>query len=513
MFRSTGPISNELLPGLARRLPSLFPALALALACGGTSAPTGSDDPGPPPGDADVVVEAGVRHQAIDGFGATTLDLVYQFGEQDNLPPSLRQDAVRAAYGEVGLDLGTLSEGNIETENDDADPANFRWDGFRFGGMEAMKEKLVDPARAHGFSGAYPSLKVNTRFTLSWMRSIRSEDYDRYLDEVAEFVAAGVIGWSERDGGPPEHVKLFNEPLSGNRELTDGTPSEVADIVARVGERLEAEGYGEVGLLVPGGETVRRSLETARAVLGHGDASRHVSALTYHAYRGPYKSISDILATSGRGQPDAEALRLRRELRSLAREHGIPLWMSEITYGGAGATSMDALRGRAIHVHDELVHAGASAFFGMNNLWDSRSQREHFGNDDLLSETGTIALIDLKAGEVIITSMGRAIGHYARWVDPGAVRVEAASRDSLVQVSAFRDDARGRFSAVLINNHPEERTVRVDVSGLSLTGPLQGEASAADRRWDPLDPVAVEGGASFTLTLPGHGVVSVAGSY
>lgn len=482
---------------------------ALAIVCGGTSLPTA----GAPSGDAVVVVEAANRQQTIDGFGATTLDLVYQFGEQDNLPPSLREEAIRAAYGEVGLDLGTLSVSNYETENDDGDPTTFRWEGFRFGGMQAMKEKLVDPARAHGFSGAYPSLKVNTRWTLSWMQAIRSEDYGRYLDEVSEFVAAGVIGWSDPDGRPPEHVKLFNEPLSGNRELTGGTPSEVADIVARVGERLEAEGFGGVGLLMPGGETVRRSLETARTVLGRPAAERHVSALTYHAYRGPYKQISDILATSGRGQPDEEALRLRQELRSLAREHDIPLWMSEITYGGAGATSMDALRGRAIHVHDELVHAGASAFFGMNNLWDSRSQREHFGNDDFLSETGTIVLVDLEASEVIITSMGHAIGHYARWLDPGSVRVEAASPDPLIQVTAFRDDDARRFTAVLINNHPRERSVQVAVDGLSLAGPLQGEASAGERRWDPLDPVAVEEDSSFTVTLPGHGVVTVGGGY
>ena len=66
------------------------------------------------------------------------------------------------------------------------------------------------------------------------------------------------------------------------------------------------------------------------------------------------------------------------------------------------------------------------------------THRDHFkgrggdAKDALFSEQDTIVLIDNERGEVYITGMGRAIGHYARWIPRGAVRlevVEAIRRD------------------------------------------------------------------------------------
>lgn len=492
---------------------ALLPLATTLGGCQEATSPDGSGPPPVPPGDADLVIDASADRQTMTGFGATTLDLVYGYGAQDNLPPSLRQEAIEAAYGRVGLDMGNLAIGNIETSNDDDDPFTFNLQGFRFDGVLAMQEKLVDLASAHGFSLPYPGYQANIRWTLSWLQPIRNEDYDRYLDEVGEYVAAGVIDWQMRFGEPPRYAKIFNEPLDGNRELAGGSEAEVADLVARVGDRLELEGFGDVKFLVPSGTTEEGALRMAETVLADPDAAEHVGVLAYHPYRGPYNRIADILATSGQGRPDAGAVAVREQIRSLAEQHGIEVWMTEVSGGRAGAASMDALRGRAIHVHDELEYAGASAYFTMNNIWDSRSHRDHFGNDDLLSEEDTIVLIDLETGEVMITSAGHAVGHYARWVEPGAVRVETTSRDDLVQVSAFRDDARRRLSAVLVNNHPEQITVDVAIQGLELSGTLVGEYSAGDARWEQLGPIEVGGGTSFEITLPAHSVVSVGGAF
>ncbi len=112
--------------------------------------------------------------------------------------------------------------------------------------------------------------------------------------------------------------------------------------------------------------------------------------------------------------------------------------MTEVSHGELDPRTMDALRARAIQIHDELAYADASAFFGMHAMWDSKSNSEHFGaGRSLLKEEDTIVLIDVDASSVLITGTGYAIGHYARWVQRGALRVEATSDDPLVMVSAF----------------------------------------------------------------------------
>src|SRR3989338_3365615 len=132
--------------------------------------------------------------------------------------------------------------------------------------------------------------------------------------------------------------------------------------------------------------------------------------------------------------------------------------MTEVSHGEVDPRSFDNLLGRAIHIHDELVYANASAYFGMNNIWDTISHKEHFGNRNLFSEEGTIVLIDNDDTQTVyITGMGYAIGHYARWIKKGAVRIEAESSDPLVQVTAFRDDSQKRMVLVVINNASTER--------------------------------------------------------
>jgi hypothetical protein len=152
----------------------------------------------------------------------------------------------------------------------------------------------------------------------------------------------------------------------------------------------------------------------------------------------------------------------------------------------------------------------------MHEMWDSKSNTEHFGAErSLLKEEDTIVLVDLGASSVLITGTGYAIGHYARWVQRGALRVEAASDDSLVMVTAFADNRRGKASFVIINNADSAKTVRVHVSGLAFTGGLSGEQSEGDARWKTLGaiPTVERARNEFEVTVPGRSVTSVGGSY
>ncbi|MBW8041941.1 MAG: hypothetical protein FVQ85_18340 [Planctomycetes bacterium] len=467
----------------------------------------------------EIIVDNTREHQTMEGFGATHLPLVYE-GIGDVLGPILRAKAIDAVYNQVGISMGNLEVALLESPgsykqraNDNNDPFKFNWKGFQTFRADVMKEKVVDLAEQFGFDNYFLGQKINVRWATPWLDHIRNTDYNCYLDEAAEQVAAGQIYWRDTFGVVPRFQMLFNEPLSGNRELLNGTVHDVVDIVKRAGARLRNEGFRDIKFVVPNEETEEKSLKTITAVLSDPEAREYVGAIGYHPYPygSVYASIPKILRTSGRGKPDRKRIAIRKQLRDLGKKYNIPVWMTEVSHGEVDPRSFDNLRGRAIHIHDELVYANASAYFGMNNMWDTISHKEHFGNNDLFSAKETIVLIDNDTETVYITGMGYAIGHYARWIKKGAIRIEAASSDPLVQVTAFRDDSQKCMVLVLINNASTKRELNVNMAGVSLSGNLWGEQSTEIAYWQPLQPFILNNPTGFMLTVPAKSVTTIIG--
>jgi O-glycosyl hydrolase len=463
-----------------------------------------------------VEVNAAAPHQVMEGFGATTAPLIYQNGADDKLPAALRKLAMQALYGDIRLTLGNVEVGAFEPANDNADPFRLNPDALELMGLSAIAEKVVVPARELGADGLFPGNPISLDGT-PWLASIRIADYSRYIDECAEYVVASVLKWRDATGDIPRFHHLFNEPTLGNVALKGGGAKEMIDIIKRAGARLRSAGM-TTKFVIPSEYSVASTTALAREILADPVARQYVGAIGYHVYPydAGYSSMARILAGPGRGRRDDNELMQRRVLRELGRQYNIPIWMTEVSHGGLDPRSMDALRARAIEIHDELAYADASAFFGMLAMWDSQSNLEHFGPDrPLVKEEDTLVLIDLPSGSVMTTGTGYAIGHYARWVQRGALRVETVSDDSLVMVSAFTDNRRGKAAFVVVNNADDSRVVRLHVNSLALNGPLAGEASYGDVRWRALEPIAAESGVgdTYVVTVPARSVTSWGGSY
>lgn len=516
-----GVLAAWLALGLAGCGSAKKPAVSSPGPAPATSPPTGS---GPPAGGQQVAIKVGAdsRRQAIEGFGAYQKSLVY--GTEDYLSTDQRRRAIEALYRDVRLNTGNLDGSGLHESpgdygrqaNDNGDPSVFDWKGFQTDSAEALKTRLIDLGQPLGFDDYYLAPRINIRYASKWLKKLREDDYTRFLDEAAEQVAASYLYWRDRYGITTPYAMLFNEPLSGNGELADGTQRDVVEITKRAGARLEREGFGQVRFVLANEETEAKSLATARAVLEDPVARPYVGAIGYHPYpyAQGYSSVRQILETSARGAPDAARIRDREQLRDLGAQYGVPVWMTEVTDPTWGdPRSFDAFRARAVHIHDELTYANASVYQGMLSMWDTRSNTEHFeGQKNLFEGDGNIVLIDLKADTVTITGMGYAIGHYARWITPGRTfRLDATSSDPLVQVTAFHDESKARGVLVLINNDSSARSVAVDAPGLALGGPLAGEQSAAGSYWQPLSPdAATAAGGGFSVTLPALSVTSIA---
>ncbi len=465
-----------------------------------------------------IVIDKNKPHQNIEGFGVTHLSLVYE-GTGDVLSPSLRTKANDAIFKQIGISMGNLEGALLEStdgwgnrKNDNLDPFSFNWEGFDTKTAEAIYQKLVKPSAALGFDNYFLSQKVNVRWASPWLDALRQHDYERYLDEIAEQVVAGHLHWRKAYDLVPTYQMLFNEPLSGNGELLNGSVSDLVNIVKRTGARLQNEGF-QVKFVLPNEETEEKTLEVAQAVLADPEARQYVGAIGYHPYPygSTYSSITKILASSGVGKPDPERIAIRKRLRDLGQQYKIPLWMTEVSHGEVKAQSFEAFLGRAIHIHDELLYANASAYFGMNNMWDNASQQMHFNNQDLSSEEGTIVLIDSPKQTVTITGMGYAIGHYARSLKRGSTRLEATSSNPLVQITAFWNDSQKRLVLVAINNDKEDRTLDIKLDGVTLAGAIASEQSTKTSYWQTLSPIQVEAPNHFTISIPSKSVTTMRG--
>lgn len=494
----------------------------------GAPTPAATASPTPLPSTVSIKVDATQRFQEIDGFGATHLSLVYDGGPGDVLAPELRRQAIDAVYGQVGIRLGSLEGALLESpggydqrSNDDGDATNINWEGFQTAAADAMRTALLDAAVPLGFTGFFPAQKINLRWASPWLVELRSSDYQRYLQEAAEQVEAGMRYWSgddaRVDGISPKLLQLFNEPLSGNGELDNGSTQEVVDLVKAAAERLRRHGLGDVRFVVPNEESVPMSIDTTRALLADPLARTAIGAIGYHPYPygSTYASIPRILATSGQGKPDVTAVDERTQLAALAQSAHLPLWMTEVSHGEVDPLSFDDLRGRAIHIHDELTYAGASAYFGMNNMWDSESQRMHFGSTGLFdpANEGNIVLVDSDAGKVYITGMGYAIGHYARWLRPGAVRLGSTSSDPLVLVTAFENSGggqRGKLVLVIINNAAVSKSLQIGITGANLDSSLRGEQSTRAAAWQPLAEAVANAENQVRVVVPAYSVTTLA---
>ena len=468
-----------------------------------------------------VRVDAGITYQTIDGFGATHISLMYE-GVGSSISPELRAQAVDAIYRQVGINLGNLEGGLLESpgsydqrSNDNDDPAVFNWAGFQTFGADAIQSDLLALAQPLGFDDYYLGQRVNVRWASPWLADLRATNYTLYLDEVAEQVAAGCIYWRDQFGIVPRYLMLFNEPLSGNGELLsqNGSPQEITDLVKAVGLRLEREGFDNIRFVLPNEETVTQTLETVAAVLADPDARRFVGPIGYHSYpyESPYANIPSLLSSSGSGTPNPQAVADRDKLRRLSEQFGLPLWMTEVSNGDVDPTSFDDFRGRAIHIHDEFVFAHASAYFGMNNMWDTASQEMHFGDRSLFNygNEGNILLIDNDQNKVHITGMGYAIGHYARWVKPGSIRVDAQTGDPLLQVTAFVSPESDRIVIVLINNNKAPKEVQLEINSANLSGSASGEQSFGGQYWEPLPEIQIAGQDGFEITVPAESVTTL----
>jgi glucuronoarabinoxylan endo-1,4-beta-xylanase len=424
-----------------------------------------------------ISVDAGVQYQVMAGFGSSERVFDDPHVHNNFNPATARSATVMTAaqqdeildrlYRDLKLTrVRSVTEAGIEVVNDNADPAVTDLSKFNFD-FKRNDAHIDYVARAR-------SRGVDTWFLSPlWLESWMTPDTNK--QEYVEWAMAIIRRWRDQGGELP-YYSLINEP----GYVRSGTWSGewMRDVIKLLGPRLRAEGFA-TKIVIPDDVRASDAAARARVILADAEARRYVGALATHLYG---ESVSNVA-----------------QMRDLATQYGLPLWMTEFSRTGMPSAGLPgdpfawgALMSDLISSYDV---AAIDYMFGFFGQWAANSELVVLNIDGQNAYTG-----------YTLPKVYNVTGQFSRHVRPGARRIKALSSTSNIKVSAFRD---GGTTVVVACNMNGSLAHTVDLSLAGVSGPLSVQAvrTSGSENWADLGAVPV-GGTSFSTTLPARSITT-----
>lgn len=401
--------------------------------------------------DADVTIDTSKTRQTIEGFGAclVTWKLLPEYADP-------------AFYDMMVYDLGTsmvrcpVPEA-FEPVNDNDDPDEINWGAFR---MEDMGPRLE-------FLKEFQARGVD-RFTASlwsppeYMKTNRSTVQGGKLrpdmrEEFAEFMTAFVLAAKERWDIDIYSLSLQNELLF--LEYYNSciyNPEQIREAVRAVMRKFAREGI-KTRIMMPEDMLFP---DRMRWYIGPTMADPET------------KDFPGFFCTHRKG-----GAREWQQFWRFAEGFNRQIWMTET--GGDRKDWQGALAS-ANAIHDALVHGNVSAwlFWQFTHLVSGARPKPGYWPTK----------------------------HYYRFVRPGAVRVDAASSDAQVLVSAFKRPEDQGLTCVLVNLGADTADVTVNVQGGAPPTSYRVYRSSKTEKCALKREVP---GAAAKLSMPAQSIVTI----
>ncbi len=447
-------------------------------------------DPAPPPSIATVAtvvtIDPGERHQTLEGFGAS---IAWHMDKVVGAPPDGIYDVL---FPELGLDILRFRNRYARSKPEDRN----------------LDEEVEILRRATAALGHPPKLLLSSWSPPASLKADGHEDCHGNGDcTLARENGAFVYGkfaryWADslhhyaELGIAPDYITIENEPsfIPPKWEGCKFTPSETADYPGF--DRALASVHEELARMSP--PLSRRPKILAPEVLGIQSGLLQsylapmdislVDGVAHHLYqKGP-----DNIWTWRHPGPDAFV----DEMRGVAAATSQPLYQTECqTDEDRG---IDGGFETAWLIHLSMVEEGVVAFFYWSLVWD------HQGG-----------LVSVNGSKYKIHDQYYALKHYARFTDPGDVRVGARSGAASIKASAFLSPAGDRMTVVVLNTGASDAQVKVDPGGFSSTRQTAYRTvfrPGASETWSTLP---IDAGAPPTpsaaplLTLPSRSIATL----
>ena len=404
-------------------------ALCAALtagACGGA---------GEDPINVSVTVDSSVTHQTLEGFGAAT-------AYQSYLLAGRTDDIFQVLFVDSGLDILRLgnwyqNQGQTDTtttpfsDNDEVQIVQKATAARGGTPPKILMSSWTPPAYLKSNGVTKPPFGSGTSVPAGTLiQNGGAYDYadfgDWWARSLQAYAAAGVV---------PDWVSIQNEPdfFTSQWETCVFGPTEGATVAG-----VPAAGYGQAldavsgaiqaaSLASPpvllGPETTGYSGNIVQQYLNGLDPSK-LGGIAHHLYG----------STEDNPGPDTFNGSLRNLASSDAAE-GLPTFMTE--YSPNAPTMFDT----AWLINNALTVENASAYLYWELVWSNSTPA-----------TGLVTIANpSSSAPYTINDLYYALKHFARWTDPGWVRVDATSSVSAVRTSAFVSPDGTSLTLVLLN--------------------------------------------------------------
>jgi glucosylceramidase len=441
-----------------------------------------------------VVVDPSIKFQTINGFGASMVDQVPGDGglpynldslgsaQQTQVMDLLFSPTAGAGLSMLRVELGagqTYPNGSTPVNNFTIEPTapaspsatpTYVWDGNASGEVAIAKE-----ARELGVSTIYadawsaPAFMKTTGSvvggTLCGMGSCASGDWQQaYANYLAQYVKSYASS-----GVTIDYVSAFNEPGANvGYQSMSATPAQVASFDATLGATFSADGVtAKIASADVSGVGQLASFQDA--VQGNSAAAAAQSVASFHSYSGtPAADPSALLA-------------------------GKPSWQTEFTcVGDTWNTAYSSGDCDGEYWADTMYTAmnnGVGAYMGWTGAWS------HSDNEDLIRITGP--------SSYQVSSRLYVMGNYSRYVRPGATRIEAASSNSSVLTTAYRNTD-GSYVVVASNTSASDATLALS----GLTGGTVTPVVTDDSSQLAVQPAAAVSTTGVSVDAPAHSTVT-----
>ncbi|WFE38747.1 cellulose binding domain-containing protein [Micromonospora sp. WMMD998] len=296
-------------------------------------------------------------------------------------------------------------------------------------------------------------IETFTRGSQTNAKRLRYSSYAAYAQHLNDFTA-----YMRNNGVNLYSISVQNEPDYAY-DWTWWTPAEMV--------RFLRENAGSISTRVMAPESFQYVKSMSDPILNDSAALANVDIIGAHLYGTSYSNFPyPLFKQKGAGKD---------------------LWMTEVYYPNSNANSGDSWP-EALDVGEHIHHAMVDAEFQAYVWWYLRRSYGPMREDGQISKRGAM------------------MTHFARFVRPGYVRIDAtANPTSNVFVSAYRSD--NTVVIVAVNKNTSSVSQQFTLSNTSASGSVSNWLTDGSRNVAPQSALSMSNG-SLTVTLPARSVMT-----
>ena len=431
--------------------------------------------PGAAESSAAILVTTARRYQTLDGFGGA----VAWF--HDRITGETPEGLYEFLFPELGLDILRLRNRFERTDKSD----------------ETTRHDVEIVERATKALGKAPRIFLSAwsppaSLKASGKEKCHSEQACTLKKENGEFVYAKFADWWKRSieyyrglGIDPEFVSMQNEPdfIPPDWEGCKFTPEETKDFPG-YGVALEKMSAALHELKSPpkllGPETLGIHYDKVPAYLEHLDETL-LYGVAHHLYERGNDGVWDWRFPGPDSYVDA--------MRTTAAATAKPIFQTEFQTDEDKGT--DGGFETAWLIHNSLVQEGVTAFIYWDLIWD-----------------GKAGMVGFRGRVPTPRDQYYSVRHFARFTDPGYMRVGANSNQKALIASAYIAPDNTRLTIVVLNTSMTAMDATIGVDDFAATTSAVYRTSfrpGHSKRWEELGSL----GETRVVRLPAHSIATI----